>query len=74
MNAINDFSLCEDDRCLKTSEVALMLGLSVKTLRSYRADGIGPDFVKFGKMVRYRLSDVKRWRDSRICTPGKNKS
>jgi predicted DNA-binding transcriptional regulator AlpA len=66
---MSDFLLSPDDRCLKTSEVAEYLGLSVKTIRSYRADGLGPDYVKFGKMVRYRLSDVKRWRDSRLHNP-----
>ena len=66
---MNDFMLAPDDRCLKTSEAADYLGLSPKTLKSYRADGAGPDFVKFGKMIRYRLSDVKRWRDLRLCSP-----
>lgn len=68
---MNEFLLTPDDRCLKTSEVAEYLGLSTKTLRSYRADGLGPDYVKFGRMVRYRLSDVKNWRDSRLHTPSK---
>ncbi|MDD3668963.1 MAG: helix-turn-helix domain-containing protein [Alphaproteobacteria bacterium] len=66
---MNDFMLSPDDRCLKTSEAAEFLGLSPKTLKSYRADGLGPHFVKFGKMIRYRLSDVKHWRDSFLCAP-----
>lgn len=63
------FVLADDDRCLKTSEVAEYLNISTKTLRTYRADGLGPAFVKFGRMVRYRLSDVKTWRDSRRFNP-----
>jgi hypothetical protein len=37
----------------------------------YRYDGIGPAFVLFGKTVRYRLSDIKLWRDSHLCNPGR---
>ena len=66
---MSDFMLAPDDRCLKTTEVAEYLGISVKTLKNYRADGLGPEFVKIGRMVRYRLSDVKIWRDSRVCNP-----
>ena len=68
---MNDFTLSPDDRCLKTSEVAEYLGMSEKTLKTYRADGLGPAFVKFGRMVRYRLSDVRKWRDSRVYNPAK---
>ena len=62
-----------DDRCLTTAEVAKHLGLSPTTLKNYRANGNGPAFVKFGKMIRYRLSDIKQWRDSRLYTPSANK-
>jgi predicted DNA-binding transcriptional regulator AlpA len=68
-----DFNLSPDDRCLKTAEVAEYLGMSAKTLKTYRADGLGPEFVKFGRMVRYRLSDVKKWRDSRVYNPAEKK-
>jgi len=68
---MTDFTLSQDDRCLKTREAAEYLGLSQKTLQMYRYDGIGPAFVRFGKTVRYRLSDIKTWRDSRLCNPGK---
>ena len=70
----NDLILSPDDRCLKTSDVAEYLGLSAKTLKTYRADGLGPAFVKIGRMVRYRLSDVKKWRDSRVYNPAENKN
>lgn len=54
-----------NDRCLKTSEVAEYLGLSDKTIRQYRADGLGPEYARFGRMIRYRLSEVNKWRDER---------
>ena len=69
----NDFTLSPDDRCLKTDELAKYLGMSAKTLKTYRADGLGPAFVKIGRMVRYRLSDVNKWRDSRVYDPADKK-
>lgn len=69
----NDLILSPDDRCLKTSEVAEYLGMSAKTLKVYRTDGLSPAFVKIGRMVRYRLSDVNKWRDSRVYNPAEKK-
>jgi hypothetical protein len=37
---------------------------SVNTLRSWRSQGRGPKFIKVGKLVRYRLSDVEAFMDS----------
>lgn len=65
---MNNFSNLTDDRCLKTSEVAEYLGLSDKTIRQYRTDGRGPEYARFGRMIRYRLSDVNKWRDAHSRT------
>jgi hypothetical protein len=50
-------------RFLNRSEVAEMLGLSVKTLDGWALQGIGPRFRRFGqngqKGVRYELADVE---------------
>lgn len=37
---------------------------SVHTLRSWRQKKIGPPFVKVGRSVKYRLSDVEAYLDS----------
>jgi predicted DNA-binding transcriptional regulator AlpA len=66
---MSDFSIFPNDRCLKTSEAAEYLGLSPTTLKSYRADGIGPEYVQFGIIIRYRLSDLKKWCEAHISTP-----
>lgn len=48
-----------EDRLLKTTETAQLLGLSVKTMRFYSSTGGGPlPVVRLGRAVRYRLSDV----------------
>jgi excisionase family DNA binding protein len=45
--------------------VALQLGISERTLERKRGDGTGPTFVKVGRAVRYRESDVEKWLESR---------
>lgn len=42
------------------------LTVSVLTLSDWRVKNIGPDFLKIGSAVRYRVSDVQRWLDSRL--------
>ena len=34
---------------------------SVPTLRSWRYKGEGPPYIKVGRLIRYRLSDVEAW-------------
>jgi hypothetical protein len=40
---------------------ALKLGLSVRTLRKWRASGEGPTFVKAGKRVLYACESAEAW-------------
>jgi predicted DNA-binding transcriptional regulator AlpA len=46
-------------------EVAEMLGVSVGTVRRWRLFGKGPKFLKLGVLVKYRISDVERWLQTR---------
>jgi predicted DNA-binding transcriptional regulator AlpA len=41
--------------------VALRLGISERTLERKRCDGTEPRFVKVGRAVRYRESDLAEW-------------
>lgn len=36
-------------------------GVHVNTIDRLRAAGRGPDHVRIGKSVRYRIPDVERW-------------
>lgn len=45
--------------------VAKQLDCEVKTLQAWRCRGVGPSFVKIGRLVRYRQSDVQAWIASR---------
>jgi excisionase family DNA binding protein len=45
---------------LTIAEVAELLGVSERTLETWRYRGRGPAFIRVGKkVVRYRLSDVE---------------
>ena len=46
---------------MTTKQLAEYLGISESLLHTYRADGIGPVYLKLGKLVRYRLDDVEKW-------------
>lgn len=48
-------------RLMTSREVAEYLRISESLINSYRADGIGPVYIKMGKLVRYRLEDVEEW-------------
>jgi excisionase family DNA binding protein len=42
---------------LTVEQTAKMLNVSVKTLEKWRAEGIGPRFIKVGRRVMYTLTD-----------------
>lgn len=56
----------EENICMTTAEVAEYLQVSERTLKAMRANGGGIPFLRFGRIVRYRLSDVIAWRDSKM--------
>jgi excisionase family DNA binding protein len=49
---------------LKVTEAANHLGLSASTLNKWRMSGQGPKFVKLGRAVCYRASDLDAWLES----------
>jgi predicted DNA-binding transcriptional regulator AlpA len=40
-------------------------GLAVPTLNTWRTLGKGPKFVRVGRLIRYRVSDLDAWLESR---------
>ena len=54
-----------DIRYMKTREAAALLGLSPRTLETYRWRGGGPAFSRFGTSVRYLRSHVLAWAAAR---------
>ena len=55
----------ETTHYMSTRQVAAYLGLSPRTLESYRCRGGGPPFHVFGGVVRYLLFDVVKWASER---------
>ncbi|MDR1112412.1 MAG: helix-turn-helix domain-containing protein [Bacteroidales bacterium] len=53
------------EKLLNTKELAEYLGIAVSTLLQYRADGVGPEYIKLGHLVRYRIPDVEAWLESK---------
>jgi hypothetical protein len=38
------------------------------TVEGWRIKGIGPKYIKIGRLVRYRLADVEEWIESQART------
>ena len=53
-------------RLLTQSEAARVLRLSERTLERMRVSGTGARFVRCGRSIRYRLSDIERWIAARV--------
>ncbi|MDR0967505.1 MAG: helix-turn-helix domain-containing protein [Rickettsiales bacterium] len=49
-----------------TSTLAKYLGIAKATLKQYRLDGGGPEYLKIGHLIRYRLSDIEKWFDTLV--------
>ena len=46
---------------LDVTELADYLGIPVSTLYDWRARGLGPRAYRFGKRLKFALSDVQAW-------------
>lgn len=55
--------LTSTDDLLTTAQVAKLTGIAENTLRRWRSDNatMGPKYVRMGKTVRYRRSDITAW-------------
>ncbi|MES9897474.1 MAG: helix-turn-helix domain-containing protein [Sedimenticola sp.] len=59
------------DRLLTELEASEIIGFSKNTLRAWRVSGrtnkmTPPSFIKCGRAVRYRLSDLQAWMEGQI--------
>ncbi len=55
-----------DGRCLSQNELAKRWQVSESTLERWRAERIGPSFLKLGGQVRYRLMDIMAFEDQTL--------
>ena len=59
----------ENQRLLNEKEVADYLGKKISALQKWRWAGRGPVFVKVGRLVRYRMSDIESWLATNTIIP-----
>lgn len=50
-----------DSNVMTTEELAAYLGLANVTLRQWRSWGKGPQYIRDGRFIRYRKTDVDKW-------------
>ena len=51
---------------LSTDEVSRVLVIPAGTLANWRSMGTGPRFLRVGRHVRYRRTDVEAWIDAQV--------
>lgn len=50
-----------DDRLIPAADLPAYIGLAKQTLARMRHEGKGPKFVRVGRRIFYRSSDVREW-------------
>jgi predicted site-specific integrase-resolvase len=50
-----------DKEVMNTKQAADWLGLSVSTMNQWRANGLGPTYVRMGGRIAYRIQDLREW-------------
>lgn len=55
---MSELGKANSESLLSQKEVSVLLQVKQKTLEAWRHRGGGPRFVKLGRCVRYRLSDL----------------
>lgn len=55
-----------DDALLTEVEAADLLRMSERTLQAWRTQARGPTFVRAGRAIRYRRSDLLAWIEAHI--------
>lgn len=61
----------DHDGLLTEPQAADFLNLSVRTLQAWRIKFAGPDFVRAGRAIRYRRSDLVAWIEANTCSSAK---
>ena len=61
----------QPDRLVPAKEAAEYLGVAPGTLTQWRYKGFGgPPWVKVGRVVRYRMTDLEAWIERHAAGPG----
>jgi len=60
----------QQDRLLTQAQVAEWTGMSAAWFEMNRFKGVGIPYVKMGRAIRYKTSDVRRWIESNVVGTG----
>lgn len=60
----------EYDKLLSQQEVAAWTGMSSAWFEQNRFKGKGIPYVKLGRSIKYRTSDVQKWIDAHVVATG----
>jgi len=61
-----------EQQYLNEREVAIIYNVSLQTLRGWRCQRKGPDYVKIGRMVRYEKDSLDTFFKNRTIRLGRN--
>ena len=61
---VNNPHTVSKPRLIDTVQLAEYLGNEVNTCEGWRLKGIGPSFIKVGRLVRYKTQTVDLWLES----------
>jgi predicted DNA-binding transcriptional regulator AlpA len=61
--------MSEISALLNTAEAAAYLRMAKQTLTKWRCHGRGPQYVRMGSSIFYRLSELDRYIEAGVVTP-----
>ena len=61
-----------DNNLLNTPEAARFLQVSEATIKSWRALGFGPAYIRVGRLIKYDLEAIQHWLDLNTVEPTGN--
>jgi predicted DNA-binding transcriptional regulator AlpA len=61
-----------DEEMWDDFQLAKELGTAPQTPAAWRTRDQGPPYLKIGRLVRYRPSDVRAWLNNRVVRPNAN--
>ena len=56
----------EADTLIPAYQAPNYLGIARQTLARWRTEGQGPRFVKLGRLVHYRVGDLREWINGQV--------
>lgn len=59
----------DQDKLLTEIQAADLLRMSSRTLQAWRGQGAGPPFIRAGRAIRYRRSDLMSWTTEQTVNP-----